>query len=84
MSLLNLEEMMAERGMLFDHATVQRWSLKIEALAVANATEFGLARDRLNVVVCADVIATAEAAGTGQGDHHVLHGHPPLCKWMWR
>src|SRR4029434_10878687 len=29
LSLRNLEEMMAERGVLVDHATVHRWSLKM-------------------------------------------------------
>lgn len=29
MSLRNVEEMMAERGVLVDHATVRRWSLKM-------------------------------------------------------
>jgi len=29
LSLRNLEEMMAERGVLVDHATVHRWALKI-------------------------------------------------------
>ena len=29
LSLRNLEEMMAERGVIVDHATVHRWSLKI-------------------------------------------------------
>jgi putative transposase len=29
LSLRNLEEMMAERGVLVDHATVHRWALKM-------------------------------------------------------
>ena len=29
LSLRNLEEMMAERGVVVDHATVHRWALKI-------------------------------------------------------
>ena len=29
LSLRHIEEMMAERGVLVDHATVHRWSLKI-------------------------------------------------------
>jgi len=29
LSLRNLEEMMAERGVIVDHATVHRWTLKI-------------------------------------------------------
>ena len=29
LSLRNLEEMMAERGVIVDHATVHRWALKI-------------------------------------------------------
>ena len=29
LSLRNLEEMMAERGVQVDHATVHRWALKI-------------------------------------------------------
>ena len=30
LSLRDVEEMMAERGMIVDHATVHRWALKIQ------------------------------------------------------
>ena len=35
LSLRNLEEMMAERGVLVDHATVHRWALKILPMLTA-------------------------------------------------
>lgn len=35
LSLRNLEEMMAERGVLVDHATVHRWGLKILPILAA-------------------------------------------------
>ena len=42
LSLRNLEEMMAERGVLVDHATVHRWALKmLPLLAAALLEELG-------------------------------------------
>src|SRR5258706_14402978 len=35
LSLRNLEEMMAERGVIVDHATVHRWALKIVPVLAA-------------------------------------------------
>ncbi len=37
LSLRNLEEMMAERGILVDHSTVHRWALKLLAVLAALA-----------------------------------------------
>jgi len=39
LSLRNLEEMMAERGVIVDHATVHRWALKIRMRSMNRVLE---------------------------------------------